>query len=67
MDKLKNKKNMIIGLIVLVVLLALTGGVAVAAGVRNTINAWINVPQEVLEEDLGIPAEGQTYEKEAAA
>ncbi len=53
MDKLKNKKNMIIGLIVLVVLLALTGGVAVAAGVRNTINAWINVPQEVLEEDLG--------------
>ncbi len=53
MDKLKNKKNMIIGLIALVVLLALTGGVAVAAGVRNTINAWINVPQEVLEEDLG--------------
>ena len=36
--------------------------------------AWVSAPEQawpvlrlLLEEDLGIPAEGQTYEKEAAA
>ena len=43
-------------------------------GVFVPETAWVSAPEQawpalrrLLEEDLGIPAEGQTYEKEAAA